>query len=68
MDMASSNSVQLTRGLNGHEDPAWSPDGKKVALVSDEGAESITQSERLIPLMPLPSFFGIEFVLECPKL
>ena len=37
MDMGTSNSSQLTRGPNGREDPAWSPDGKKVALASDEG-------------------------------
>jgi TolB protein len=36
MDIETLNSVQLTHGPNGHEDPAWSPDGKKVALVSDE--------------------------------
>jgi dipeptidyl aminopeptidase/acylaminoacyl peptidase len=41
MDMATLNSVQLTRGPNGHEDPAWSPNGKNVALVSDEGGVQV---------------------------
>ncbi len=36
MNVDGSNSIQLTHGPDGHEDPAWSPDGQKVALVSDE--------------------------------
>jgi len=41
IDLDGSNSVQLTHGPFGHEDPAWSPDGQKLALVSDEGDKQV---------------------------
>lgn len=39
MDLDDSNSIQLTRGPNGHENPAWCPDSRSVALVGN-GAQA----------------------------
>src|SRR5260370_35532044 len=36
MDLDGSNSIQWTHGPDGHENPAWSPDGQKGALASAE--------------------------------
>ena len=40
MNPDGSGQVQITRDAANHDTPAWSPDGRKIAYVSDRGGHS----------------------------
>lgn len=41
MNADGSHFVQLTFDSVNHEDPAWSPDGQKIAYVADDGVHAV---------------------------
>ncbi len=72
-DLDGGNAVNLTRGKGWNREPAWSPDGTKIAFVSSRGAENskkvqlyIIRTDSILPPVLVTDHAPVESVCWSP--